>query len=461
MEKKKKKLLTTGLAVALAALLLIGGGTFAYLQSTSDDVANNFKTNQVKVNLTETTGGDYNIIPGTTQDKDPKVTVNNTVAAYVFVEVKDTTQDLVTYEIADGWTKLDGYDNVYYREVTANEEAQEFYVLKDNKVTYSADIKNDNMLDEGGNLKKDVKLTFKAYAIQKEPFTDAAAAYSMENATVVGTEEAFAKALESGQSVILSEDIVVSRILTIPEGSISVLDLNGKTITTGENSSLGQDRPIVNKGTLTVIGNGTIDTSNTGGYGAIRNYGKLTIENGVFKGDGTGGGSAVDNQSGGVTIINGGTYYATAAVMNRTDATMTINDGDFEGVSNDNPKYSEGMWSYAIRNYGNMTINGGNVHGSMNGGVACDEGEITINDGYFSVEKPNATQSYYVLVTSSSGKIVVNGGTFEQKNGTNRLIGGFSGMPSWDATDDLVGNGYTINSGTFILNGDKVEVGSN
>ena len=50
--KSKKKMTTTALAVALAVLLLIGGGTFAYLQSTTDDVTNNFKTNQVTVPVT-------------------------------------------------------------------------------------------------------------------------------------------------------------------------------------------------------------------------------------------------------------------------------------------------------------------------------------------------------------------------------------------------------------------------
>ena len=115
MEGKKKKLLTTGLAVALAALLLIGGGTFAYLQAQTDDTVNTFSTNEVKVDLTETTGENYNIIPGTTQKKDPKVTVDNSVDAYVYVKVTDKTDGLVTYEIAEGWTKLEGYDDVYYR----------------------------------------------------------------------------------------------------------------------------------------------------------------------------------------------------------------------------------------------------------------------------------------------------------------------------------------------------------
>ena len=104
----KKKMLTTGLAVALAVLLLIGGGTFAYLQSNSDDVKNSFKTNKVMVDLAETTGTDYDIIPGTTEKKDPTVTVDATVDAYVYVEVKDATGGLVDYTVADGWKSPSG-----------------------------------------------------------------------------------------------------------------------------------------------------------------------------------------------------------------------------------------------------------------------------------------------------------------------------------------------------------------
>ena len=91
----KKKMLTTGLAVALAVLLLIGGGTFAYLQSNSNDVKNSFKANKVMVDLKETTGQDYDMIPGTSQEKDPTVTVDATVDAYVYVEVTDATEGLV------------------------------------------------------------------------------------------------------------------------------------------------------------------------------------------------------------------------------------------------------------------------------------------------------------------------------------------------------------------------------
>ena len=41
--------------------------------------------------------------------KDPKkATVDNTVDSYVYVEITDATEGLVSYAIADGWTKLDG-----------------------------------------------------------------------------------------------------------------------------------------------------------------------------------------------------------------------------------------------------------------------------------------------------------------------------------------------------------------
>ena len=60
---KKLRIITTVTAVALAAVLLIGGGTFAYLQGESENVVNNFKTNQVNVSISETGDAQYKIVP--------------------------------------------------------------------------------------------------------------------------------------------------------------------------------------------------------------------------------------------------------------------------------------------------------------------------------------------------------------------------------------------------------------
>ena len=272
--KSKKKMTTTALAVALAVLLLIGGGTFAYLQSTTGDVKNNFKTNQVTVDLTETTGSDYDIIPGTEQSKDPKVTVNNTVDAYVYVEVTDTTQGLVEYSIADGWTSLDGFEGVYYREVAKSTDPQVFNVLKDDKVSYSTALENSNMLDADGNLKDGIELTFKAHAIQKAGFDDALAAYK-QIPMQVGSDKDLKSAIQSGKSILLSKDITISTeqddYTEYNLAENATLDLNGNTLTVpflkgifqGENVTL-KNGTVESKASYPLfIGNGTEKTSIT------------------------------------------------------------------------------------------------------------------------------------------------------------------------------------------------------
>lgn len=57
-----------------------------------------------------------------------------------------------------------------------------------------------------------------------------------------------------------------------------------------------EGRPIVNEGTLTVTGNGIIDSSaSENGLGAINNKGTLTIENGTYRGAVYGSGSGIRN----------------------------------------------------------------------------------------------------------------------------------------------------------------------
>ena len=254
--KSKKKMTTTALAVALAVLLLIGGGTFAYLQSTTGDVKNNFNTNKVMVELSETGNGQYDIIPGTEQSKDPKVTVNNTVDAYVYVEVTDTTQGLVEYSIADGWTPLDGFEGVYYREVAKSTDPQVFSVLKDDKVSYSTALENSDMLNTDGSLKAGVELTFKAHAIQKAGFDSAVAAYKQIPTEAATTEELTA-ALENEKAVTLNADNLTVPVGTITGKNVSV-DLNKKTLTvTG-----GNETQNINEGQSVTFENGTVKFEN-------------------------------------------------------------------------------------------------------------------------------------------------------------------------------------------------------
>ena len=231
MKVSKKNIAITGVAVSLAAVMLIGGGTFAYLKGETDPITNSFRTNQVQVSLEETTGNEYNIIPGTTQRKDPKVTVNNTVDAYVFVEVADATEGLVRYAIADGWMPVDGVPNVYYRLVSAIQDIKEFSVLKNDEVRYSKALENDDMTDGSGSLKRDINLTFNAVAIQAEPFANAEEAYKAKDSIITSDADVIEAAIMDGMPVVLSADAKVDSAVLDRAGAD--IDLNGQELKIG------------------------------------------------------------------------------------------------------------------------------------------------------------------------------------------------------------------------------------
>lgn len=179
----------------LALVLVIGcavGGTVAWLTAQTDSVVNTFTYGDINIDLKETTGNDYKIIPGVDIEKDPKVIVKaNSEACWLFVKVEEGgtfVDNNVTYSIADGWmqdndTKIPA--NVYYRKVDAVEDDTSFYVLKGNTeypngvVTVSEDLTKDKIKD----IKDKPTLTFTAYAVQQDGIADAAAAWAKVNLT--------------------------------------------------------------------------------------------------------------------------------------------------------------------------------------------------------------------------------------------------------------------------------------
>ena len=146
-----------GLALFLALTLLVVGvvaGTLAWLTAKSDVVTNTFTTSDIKVELKETTGTSYKMIPGYTITKDPKVKVlADSEECYLFVKLEKSTNfdSFMTYAMADGWTALPGVDDVYYRVVTADGREGTskinvpYSVLKDDKVTVSGSVTKANM----------------------------------------------------------------------------------------------------------------------------------------------------------------------------------------------------------------------------------------------------------------------------------------------------------------------------
>lgn len=196
----KKKATIAVVALALVLCFAIGG-TLAWLVDKSDAVVNTFTYGDINIDLSETTGNEYKMIPGNDITKDPKVTVEkDSEACWLFVEVKESENfdTFMTYAIAEGWTFFnttatgDGIDTatndeyVIYREVDAataktgtsyqvlagKDGYQDGYVTVNDEVTKGMLNALDKNADGSAKAEKTYPtLTFTAYAVQKDNLT--------------------------------------------------------------------------------------------------------------------------------------------------------------------------------------------------------------------------------------------------------------------------------------------------
>lgn len=206
----KKKILLTVTSVVLVLCFAIGG-TLAWLQDQSAEVKNTFTYGDINIDLAETTGDSYKMVPGATITKDPVVSVEaNSEACWLFVEVvedgsvtitengTDVTyafDEFLTYALADGWTLLEQTPTietlsenetyVYYRSVDAAtaKAGKDYPVLKNNEVTVNTTVTKammnaiDGKNSAGQNVQAELDarptLAFTAYAVQSANLVDA------------------------------------------------------------------------------------------------------------------------------------------------------------------------------------------------------------------------------------------------------------------------------------------------
>ena len=141
MKKKTKALMLVLCAVLLVTASVLG--TMAYLTS-NDQVVNTFTVGKVAITLDEaqvdldgTPVADaarvkqnaYHLLPGHGYTKDPTVHVQaNSEDSFIFVKVEN---GIANYEAgttiaaqiaANGWTALNGVENVYYKAYTKSAE---------------------------------------------------------------------------------------------------------------------------------------------------------------------------------------------------------------------------------------------------------------------------------------------------------------------------------------------------
>lgn len=205
--------------------------------------------------------------------------------------------------------------------------------------------------------------------------------------------------------------------VVIPEGKTITLDLGGHKLTNVK------DHTIVNNGTLTITGTGTVDNV-THARAALVNYGTAILNGGNFT-------RSKENPENNKNNGGGNSYYT---ILNDKGATMTINEG--VTVSN------VGHFSSMIRNGGDdnavskMTINGGTFSGGINTVKNDANGDLTINGGDFS----NTSQ----FVIMNWNKATISDGTFE----ANASAGAVLYTSKWPG-DSTVGD-LKIEGGMYV-----------
>lgn len=182
-----RKILILTLSLTLLVLAAVGG-TLTWLSAKTDPITNTFVAGDINLDLKETSGIQYKMVPGAEIEKDPWVIVKaGSEKCYVFVKLEKSANfdAFLTYDVADGWTVLDevNYPNIYYRVAeavpagTAEADEPTFHVLKDNKVITNSEVTKAQL--NALTAETQPKLTVTAYAVQFEMF-ETGAVYAWE-----------------------------------------------------------------------------------------------------------------------------------------------------------------------------------------------------------------------------------------------------------------------------------------
>lgn len=255
--------------------------------------------------------------------------------------------------------------------------------------------------------------------------------------------------LADGAKVTVKLAANTTKDVTIPAGATVTLDLNGKTLTNVSGHT------ITNNGNLTVTGNGTVDNithakaalyNNTGAtatlnggtftrsaetgtanpnsangnsWYTVKNYGTLTINNGV----------TVENKGSFSSAVVNGWYDASkigtsSEPTHNADAVLTINGGSISGgkitVKNDDYgvlNITGGTFTqpldglYCIYNANVTAISGGNVNGSVgnyNGAITeANQCKFAISGGTYTSDPTAYVASGAIARKDSDTKFTV------------------------------------------------------
>lgn len=244
----------------------------------------------------------------------------------------------------------------------------------------------------------------------------------------VDSADALQKAVENAEDGVETtirlvdniSEMTTSQIVTIPENKSIILDMNGKKLTVSDDF---EGRPFRIEGTLTVVGDGIVDTESAhNAYGVFDNYGSLIVKNGTYRSYTYAGGSVVKNRPESFCEIYSGSFYGSPTAVYNEGITK-IYDGIFDGRSCSS--CDRNIWGYTIQSHWNdksaekpeFYFYDGTVIG-VQGAFSTSAGYSEVHDGTFETvacEIHGKNSAWYALyVAGESGEVECNvyGGTF-------------------------------------------------
>ena len=251
--------------------------------------------------------------------------------------------------------------------------------------------------------------------------------------TAAGETETTIKAAgETETTIKLAADITGD--VVVPEKANITIDLNGKKIT----NSVGHT--IMNNGTLTIKGEGTVDNI-THGKAALYNKGTVTLNGGTF--DRTQENGKSDSSSG------GNSYYTIKNVGN-----MTINEGVNVLTAKGNGELGRSSSLVANGYYNGTTydndkgvdnpaliINNGTFSGGLNTIKNEDRAELTINNGTF--------KNFYQATVLNHNIATINGGTYKAASDASSTGKETYGVYNCGCGDNIDLGTLTVTGGIF------------
>lgn len=289
-----------------------------------------------------------------------------------------------------------------------------------------------------------INLLATQYTYEKDSFDEKYDKDANVVATVASLDE-FTEALsfaKDGDTIALANDITDTDGLLLTDRVLTI-DLNGKTLTVSEGSSINNRNLKINGSSNVTIKNGTLvagGNMTSGSYGAIRTEGtaNVTLDNVKlynYRGNGFNV-KALGNST--VTINDSEIYSQYGGGVEAAGGTIELNNVTI----NQQGVYSAADWNsvpIGVNGGGTVIVNSGNYYAST---IATDA---------------NAPEGNWVAyVMSSGGNLIINGGNFEAVVSNTAAASNACGIICADRAAVV-----EINGGNFTSNGAILDMRNN